>query len=477
MHIALIIIRNNTWKIAMKLVSVLSLAALGLTSIAQAQETTTDEAQAPAAEKGFWEQDKMTGDWGGLRSDLSDKGIELGLTYSVENLKNVTGGKKRMNVVDGLFQTDLDVDTEKLIGWQGGKLHSTALFIHGQQLTTSAIGGLIPVSSLEADPSTRLFSLWYEQSVADNRASLRVGQIPMQEEFYTSVYAAYLVNSAFGWPAIYALNMPSGGGGYPIANLGSRLKVNPIPEISAMLGVFASDVAYGKGNTDPQRRNSSGTNFRITQAPVWFGETSYAMNQDKDAAGLPATYKLGGWYYNGNGTDQRYDTNGISLGSASTNGNARNLHGNWAIYGIMDRMLWRREGTTDSGVGSFLRTTYMPDDRNQMSFWLDAGLTLKGTIEGRDDDVAALGFAYGKMSDTLASMDKDAQTAGTSTNPVHDFEGAVELMYTYQITPWMSTTPVYQHLFHPGGNVTLPGHANTSIPDADLVGARLALKF
>jgi porin len=450
---------------------------MALPVLAAALPALADEVP-PEAEKGIWEREKLTGDWGGIRTDLADKGVELTATYTAETLGNLSGGIRRRAVAAGLLQGDLDINLDKLVGWQGGKIHATAFHIQGRQLTSNFIGGLIPVTSVEAAPSTRLFSLWFEQSAFDDMASLRFGSVPMQEEFYTSTYAAYMVNSAFGWPAIYAANLPSGGGGYPLSNMGTRLKVKPTEELSLMAAVFSGNVAPGTNvGNDAQKRNRSGTDFSFDSPPIWFGEAAYSINQDKDSTGLPATFKLGGFYYNGKVADQHYDETGLSLGSAATTNVARNHRGNWAIYGIVDHMLWKREGTLDSGVAAFFRTTVMPEDRNQMNFWLDTGLSLKGTFEGRDDDIAAIGFAYGKMSDELAARDADARRFGTATAPDHDFEAVIEINYAYAVTPWWTLTGFGEYLFHPGGSATLPTNGAKAIPDATVLGLRTAFKL
>ncbi|ARJ64504.1 hypothetical protein WV31_01755 [Magnetospirillum sp. ME-1] len=89
---------------------------------------------------------------------------------------------------------------------------------------------------------------------------------------------------ALGWPAIHAANTPSGGGGYPLADTGTRLKVKPTEEISLTAAVFS-------GN-DAQKRDRSCTDFSFDSPPVWFGEAAYSINQDKDSPGIPATFKL-----------------------------------------------------------------------------------------------------------------------------------------------------------------------------------------
>lgn len=440
-------------------------------TMARAEDAIAD------APKDFWQQDTLTGDWGGLRPGLAERGIKFAATYTAEALGNPSGGIKRRLVGNGLLQVDMDADLEQAVGWKGGTFHVTGLHVQGRQLSANFIGNLIPVRDIEAAPSTRLFSLWLQQSVWDDKVSLRLGQLPMQEEFFNSVQACYLVNSAFGWPPSFAANLPSGGGGYPLSNLGARLKVQASEELALQAGLFTGDVASGTNvGNDAQKRNRSGVDYTVDGAPMWMAEAQYGLNQGKGAQGLPAMVKLGGWYYNGGVADQRYDVAGVSLGSASA-GTAGRKHGNWALYAIYDGMLYREAGTEDLGLGSFIRVTMLPEDRNQMPLYVDSGLTYKGPFEGRDDDVAALGFAFGRMSPALAARDADARRFGTATAPDHDFEAALELSYRYQMTPWLTLVPDAQYVFHPGGTAVLPEDSSRTIPDATVLGLRAVFKL
>jgi len=432
---------------------------------AQAQE------EPAAEEKGFWERDTLTGDWGGVRSTLEDHGVTLAATYSAEALGNPSGGSKQRGVAFGLLQADLEADLEKMMGWSGGLFHASALHTHGRQLSANFLNSWIASRDIETAPSTRLFALWLQQSFFDDRMSIRAGQVPMQEEFFNSTYAANLIGSPFGWPGSFAYNMPSGGGGYPLANLGTRVKVKATDNLTLLGAVFSGDPAPGEAsgrNADPARRNANGTDFTWEQPPVWFGEAQYGYNQSKDAQFLPGTIKVGGWYYNGGFNDLRYDDNGQLRAISGADG--RRLHGNWSVYALLDQMLWRRPGTDDGGIGFFLRGTVMPEDRNEMPYYFDTGLTLKGTFEGRDNDIAAIGFAYGAASSRLASYDSDLRTYSGSTAPDHDFEAMLEVSYRYAVTPWWTLVPDAQYIFHPGA--TAVDDSNKVIDDAVVVGLR-----
>lgn len=437
-------------------------------------------AEAPeAAEKGFWERDTLTGNWGGFRDDLAERGLKFTGTYSGEVLGNVSGGLRRRAVAEGLLQIDVDADLEKAMGWKGGLMHLTAFHIHGRQLSANFLGAnLMTTRDIEAAPSTRLYSVWFQQSVLDDMLSLRFGQVPMQEEFYTSTNAAYLMNGAFGWPVGFSANLPSGASGYPIANLGARVKVQATEELAMLVGVFTGDVAAGTNvGNDAQKRNRSGTDMSVDEPPLWLAEIDYGLNQEKDAKGLPAMFKLGGLYYNGRTLDQRYDNTGLLLGDPNSTGIGKPKHGNWAVYGVVDHMLWKTPGTVDGGLGAFFRTTYLPEDRNQLHFHFDTGLTFKGPFEERDDDVAAIGLSWGRMSPALAERDTDARRLGSSVSSDRDYEAVLEVNYRYAVNPWWTIAPDAQYIFHPAGGGALPDQTNRRIPDAGVLGLRTILKL
>lgn len=429
-----------------------------------------DDAAAAEAPKTFWTRDTLTGDWGGLRTNLEEHGITVAGTYSAEALGNPSGGAKQRGVAFGMLQIDVEADLEKLAGWQGGLFHASAINTHGRQLSANFLNNWIASRDIETSPTTRLFALWLQQSFFEDAVSLRAGQVPMQEEFFNSTYAANLIGSPFGWPGSFAANMPSGGGGYPLANLGARVKVKATDNLTLLGAVFSGDPASGTDTRigeDPTRHNANGIDFTWNQPPVWFGEAQYGYNQGKDASGLPGTVKVGGWYYNGGFNDQRFDDNGQYRAVSGADG--RRLHGNWAAYAILDQMLWRRPGSEDGGLGFFLRGSLMPDDRNRMPYYFDTGLALKGTFEGRDSDVAALGFAYGAASRRLASFDSDQTALGTYT-PRQDYEAMLEVSYRYSVTPWWTLVPDAQYIFHPGATAT--DDTGKVMDDAVVVGLR-----
>ncbi len=113
----------NVRRLAMRrssLVLVAMVAVVAFGGAAQAADMPTKAAKAPPAPKSIWEQDKLTGDWGGARTDLHNKGIDITLNYVAETFAVLSGGLERRASYEGRLEFSVDADLEKLIGWRGG---------------------------------------------------------------------------------------------------------------------------------------------------------------------------------------------------------------------------------------------------------------------------------------------------------------------------------------------------------------------
>jgi porin len=435
---------------------------------------------APASEEAYsaFCPDPLARDWG-PRVDLEKSGVTFCINYIGELLGSPTGGVHRGAIYEGRLELALNLDLEKLVGWSGATFHVNAYQIHGRGLSANDLGSnLLVVSNIEAVRAARLFDLWLEQQLWNNLVAVRIGQLAADDEFITSQYAGVFVNSAFGWPGITATDLPSGGPAYPLSTPGARIKVQPTDQLSVMAGVFNGDPA-GPGPGNPQSRDASGTAFRVNDDAFAIAEAAYALNQEKDATGLPGTYKLGGWYHSGRFADQRFDSAGRSLASPASTGVPAQHRGDYGLYAIVEQMIWRAPDTKDSGLGVFLRLAGSPSDRNQVDFYADGGINYKGLLPDRGDDVLGLGLAYARVSDVASGLDRDVNFFNGTQHPVRDHEMALELTYRAQLTPWWTVQPDVQVIFHPGGHVPDPTDptGKRAILDAWVAGVRTGLAF
>src|SRR5690242_3620518 len=109
------------------------------------------------------------GDLWGARTALEKAGVTLSLTYIGETLGNSSGGLRRGTIYEGRLDAQFDADLEKLIGWSGATFHTNAYQIHGHGLTRYYLGNLMTASGIEALPSTRLYELWLEQKLFNDK--------------------------------------------------------------------------------------------------------------------------------------------------------------------------------------------------------------------------------------------------------------------------------------------------------------------
>lgn len=437
------------------------------------------EDAAAGTQVGLWARDSLTGDWGGWRTRLADAGVSIGASEVAEVLGNVSGGRKNGTVFAGRAEVDIDLDLDKLVGWKGATIHANGFQIHGRGLTADTLGGnLMDPSNIEATRATRLFDAYLEQSLFDDTLSIRVGQLAADDEFLISDYAGAFVNGTFGWAGIMAADLPNGGPAYPLATPGVRVKWTPNAAFYWQTAVFNGDPAGAcAGGEDPQMCNHDGLTFSTHRDALVMSEVGYSIAGDETT--LPASFKLGGWYHSGKFDDQRYDVDG---GYAAISGADPRLHrGDYGFYAVADALLWREAGTTDRGLGGFLRVGAAPGDRNAVPFYFDTGLNYVAPF-GREADVVGLAFAYAKIGARARDFDRDYNRANPdATRPVRDYEAAIELSYTYTVAPWWTVQPDAQYILHPAARCADP-EADAALPapamkNAFVFGVRTAIQL
>jgi porin len=433
----------------------------------------------PKPPPSIWEQDTLTGDWGGARTALKDKGIDVTLNYIGETLAVLSGGLRRQASYEGRLEFSVDTDLQKLIGWTGGSSHFTVYQIHnsGHFNAVDNVGSISDPSNIDAFPTTRLFTAWFQQNAFDDRLSVRIGQLAGDDEFIASPTAGGLINGTFGWAGVLAANMTNGGPAYPLAAPGVRVAVKPTEQLTVQTALFSGDPAGANCNDIPQKCNRYGTTFSFSGGALWMGELQYAINQDKKAAGMPGVYKLGAWYATADFADQHFGLNGaggvVSLASPAAVA-PLNHSGNWGLYAVADQMVARSDGRS---LNLFVRGGFSPSDRNLISYYVDGGAGIKGLLPGRGDDTLTFGVAYARISRDAAALDQDILAINGPPYPIRDAEVLFELSYQAQIAPWWTVQPDLQYIVHPGGNVPDPNNPNVTVRNAFVAGLRSTIKF
>jgi porin len=254
-----------------------------------------------------------------------------------------------------------------------------------------------------------------------------------------------------------------------------RVKYRATSAITVVGAAFNGDPAP-PGGGDPQLRDAGGTAFRLNGHALLVAELWYSRNKDANAAGLPATYKLGVWFDSASFPDQLYDTQGVLLASAASNGVALGHRHDYAVYGIVDQMVWRSADTKDQSISLFLQVMGAPNDRNLSNLFIEAGLNWKAPIAGRDNDVFGLAISYEGIGGAARQYSREFAYFTGSGTPYAGDETVVEATYQYQVAPWWTLQPDVQYVVNPGAGI--PSNLSSKIlKDAFVIGVRATITF
>lgn len=413
-----------------------------------AQQEIFDEQDAVERPASAWlHGDLATGNWRGLRDTLCERGLDFFGGYTVEVWGNTTGGIERGAAYTGLLDFGVNVDFDKLAGWEGASFSTTWLWLSGRDASEDLVGNFLTISNIAGFNTLRMLEMWFQQNLFDDRISIRIGQITADSEFIISDYGALFINGTFGWPPFTYMNIPEGGPGYPMGAPGVRLAWNPVDWFTFQTAVFQGDVFA-------QNVNRRGFDWRLNQRLGWFfiNEAQFRWNHGSDATGLPGQLKLGAWFH--------------TADFAAAFGDGM-YWGDSGYYAVIDQQIFReparksattfgkdgksveQSASSDQGLGWFGRISFDPQDRNFVGFYFDSGLVYTGLLPGREKDTAGIAFAYAGLTRGAA------QTLFNEGSRRVGEEMLLEATYSAQITPWLHVQPDAQYVMRPGGTGNL----------------------
>jgi porin len=466
------------------------ITALGLSLLAATPalgQTPDGSGSATPAPPDLWasiaRSSNLLGDMGGLRTWLGQYGMTLSVTETSEVLGNITGGVQRGIAYDGLTTATLQLDTQRAFNFYGGLFNISGLWIHGSNLSETNLLTLQTASGIEADPALRLWELWYQQKFFDGAADVKIGQQSLDQEFIITQYGLLFINTMFGWPMVPSADLPGGGPAYPLSALGVRVRAHPTNSLTVLAGVYNGSPSPNNAIPDPQVADHSGTVFPLNGGVLAIAELQYAYpamggmvaaNETKPLSGI---YRLGMWYDSENFADQRFDNTGLSLANPLSTGIPAMHRGNYSIYGVVDQMLWQSEEDDSRILSGFVRAMGTPEiDRNLIDFSLNAGLTLKDPLPGRDDDTFGVAAELAHVSGQRRALDADFTMFGIYT-PTQSTETVLEVTYQYQVTPWWQLQPDFQYVFNVGGAIVNPDIPTEKIKNEAVIGLRTNITF
>jgi len=429
-------------------------------------------------------QSEILGDGFGYRQKASDHGVVLTAQWTSDLFGNTTGGAATGTTYSGLLNLGLAVDLQKAVGWEGASFKCTWLWLYGTDVSARYIGNALTASGVAGSPGFRCYELWFQQNFLNDTISLRGGMLGVDTEFMISDTANLFINSTFGPPAFFTLNMPNGGPTYPLATPGLRLALQPTSWLT-----IRSVIA--QANPFSQQENAQGFNWNFGPAGglLSLSEVATAWNQSSSANALPGTAKAGFWIQTGEDQEAAQES---SVDDSFHFGSPEARAYGSGFYGIIDQQLYDATDKVSStpgngssknplsadknpqsatspstfsgeGLSSFARLGFSPQPWSQVGFYSDAGLVYTGLVPTRDADKLGVAFGYAQMGSQYASLGTSAGLPGVG------YEAVAELSYAMQLSPAISIQPDLQYILHPGGT--------QQYGNALVVGMRAAVNF
>ncbi len=380
-------------------------------------------------------------------ADVADDpiAIELGITNIYQ--QNMRGGQSSHSGrgrFAGSYDAIVTADMERLLGIQGGELyvHVEGFWPKEQGIDGASVGSFFGVNG-DAMPrdAAVVTELWYQQALLDGDLLLRIGKMDLSGGFDCS-----------GCPVSFDCNRFANDETSQFLN--SALVNNPtIPIPYYGLGAAAHYAPHGAdwyitaAAADAQNDHRE-TGFRTTfhDEDYFFSiaETGITPRLNSTKGPLQGTYRLGMWY------DPQ---------PSSHSDSAKEYRDNTNWYLNCDQMLLRETAAEgdEQGLGAFFRYGYAPSSRNDLTQFVSAGLSYQGLIEGRDEDVLAMGVARGYLSDHA------------NVTYLDDAETVWEIFYNAKVTRWMNVSPSLQYVVDPG--------ADSAKKDAVVFGLRAQMTF
>jgi porin len=472
---------RSDWRFAAAFAA-LTIAPGGLAHAADASDAAEKPAEPAPAPNLCDGQPSISGSVPGLddwKKALCERGFNLQVNFIGEVFGNPTGGVKQGARYEQRLELGLDGDMDQIAGIKGLTFHVNSYGIAGESVSIFNLYNYSTITFIEAHPGWLLFEAWAEYKFAGDKLSVRAGQLAADSDFFISEMGQLYLNSTYGWPNLFANDLPSGGPAYPFATPGVRVKVYASDQLNLVAAVFNGDPT-GAGFTGSQvQLDSSGTDFLVKYPPLVIGEAQFAYNQDKDSTGLAGKIKFGGWYHFGAFDDLHFGLDGTSLADPDSDGKARTHRGDYSVYGVIDQMLWRLPGDDPKkGIGAFARVSAAPTDRNLIHFYADGGVNFMGLWSQRPDDQFGVSAAYTEVSPSVHAFDVDTADFTGERLPARDYELLLEATYQAQIMPGWTVQPDFEYVFHPGGGAINPlNPASGRIPDAAVFGLRTTVRF
>lgn len=372
---------------------------------------------------------------GGPLGALDIGGVDVSASYTNNLAGNPAGGVRQGFAYADSIEFGVEIDFGEIAGWHGLTLSAGAFDRNGRSLSDDAIGNVFTVQQVYGGQTFSFYTLFLEQEFADGKAALKAGRFSVGDDFATSdLYELYMNYGIDSNPQTLGLNPAFTTS--PEAVWGATARVEPVSGWSALAGVFqttAIDLYAGHGFDWAM---GGGDGVLLIAQGAW----SPVIGRSRADGGLPGRYGFGGFASTGQGGPEP---------AAATHG----------FYWQAEQMVFREGKSDGEGMTVWAVAVLMePMGSEEVPFQVNAGIVYTGLIPGREEDVAMVGVASGRIGD----VENGFPSGG-------GWECVMEFGYRIQLPGEAFVQPNLQWVLQPGGR--------GEIPNALVLGAQMGISF
>ncbi len=383
----------------MKACSVVSIALIFFFAIIPLEKA---KAQTETQELGLFS------DWGGVKSSLANKGIDVNVVYKIDGVSLLAGDRPKKSTSLGNLDVTADFDLEKLGDYEGWSLFLYGLGNHGGT-PSDIIGDSFGTSNIQAPNTFKLYEAYIKKSMGTQFSGL-FGLRDLNADYYVTESSKPLLNSAFGISPVLSQTGPNGPSIFPVTAPTLSVQYKTDNQYYIQAAIFNA-VA---GN--PNHPDGTHVHNTLDQGTLSILETGFLPQENVSSIKCA----LGVWGYS-----EKIEQHDASLSKKTNNG----------VYFLFAQDLGKQ-------VNAFLRAGTAEKSVNVFSFATEFGAGFTGILEARPDDTLTLGVAYGEASSQFRNF------YGIETKN----ETVYEIAYTMPVYRGVYLTPDFQYIVNPGLN-------------------------
>ncbi|WP_263375540.1 carbohydrate porin [Granulicella aggregans] len=368
---------------------------------------------------------RLTGDWGGARRTLKERGVDFDFEYISDSLWNVKSDKSDRLASWNRGRGTVDIDLGALIHQPGFSFHATALWQGGGNLGTY-LGTETSPSGMSSFNLFRLDSWWMEKQWRHDRVAMRIGQFAGQDFYGDQHYGTSFIFEPMG----YALSNLSTTfeTGSPGSTSALELTAAPMHNVYVASMVLDGDrLAFFHNTTGfvPQFRGAPISVSEIGYTP---GKKTLAMRPADDVStrrGYSGMYKFGASFNPG-----RFTTSTGTLRS-----------GNYLMYWMANQAVWRRDPTEGKGLDVTAAYDWSPTNVNSDNRELTTGLRFNEPLTLPIHNTLAVGYVRNKLNPLFLPYGATPYKA----------EQGIEGNMLFNLRPMILLQPTFQYFANVGG--------------------------